>query len=656
MQEIGIEHAEAQDVYFGVDSHATFPIMAKQHPSGMAPLGPFDVKSQITKLQEYGEKRKIVVILEGDAAWMSQFRSAVEPTGPAAIIYCAPATVLDQLGIAPADAGWSSDDSSLDIEELLSAGGRQRRVARPTITPSAKWGGYFSQPKDQLDERIFVGDHLRDDVRLFSLEELYTFWQSRYASAKDWSRCWIAGSAVCYQYSEENADLDVLIGVDMETFHQANPQYADKTEAEMIEQWNHEFNAELEPTTKDFEGFHVTFFVNPASWDIRVINPYAAYSLTYDDWTVPPIEVPVPWDPFEYFGPEATAHVYDVLDGIKDLVRRYNMAKDRGDRADRVHVVQEASDIFEKLYSDRQRAYTPGGEGYFDPLNFQWQVLEAEGALPAIWEIKNFGDRPTPKQQWYEELQPGDMPLSMDPRQKGGKPSLPKHPDVAVKSMAMAAGVTTRRGGDARGSAEDRRRRKIWMLNEFGDGNTVGCVHCAALLTFLTVTADRIKPGGPYRRDNVQPACLPCNMARYTNKDWVPAPEYLAARDKHPEDYGLTYDVDVVNRRDVQWGLQYKGWDAVPVRDVKISGTIYATEAMLDARPIERVVNGAEPLREGYYPHVLYATDGSLVVIDGHHRFAMASGMGVDTLQCRVLDAALPDWGVPDADDTAEAS
>lgn len=64
-----------------------------------------------------------------------------------------------------------------------------------------------------------------------------------------------------------------------------------------------------------------------------------------------------------------------------------------------------------------------------------------------------------------------------------------------------------------RGNAETRRRRKRWLLAEFGDGVTVACSHCPAVLTFETLTVDRVTPGvdgGRYERANIRPSCLPC--------------------------------------------------------------------------------------------------------------------------------------------------
>jgi hypothetical protein len=71
-----------------------------------------------------------------------------------------------------------------------------------------------------------------------------------------------------------------------------------------------------------------------------------------------------------------------------------------------------------------------------------------------------------------------------------------------------------RNGGDKRGSSHDRRRRKLWMLAMFGDGQTCPCVHCGKGLDFNSIEQDRIIPGGSYSRRNIQPSCRPCNIAR----------------------------------------------------------------------------------------------------------------------------------------------
>lgn len=75
-----------------------------------------------------------------------------------------------------------------------------------------------------------------------------------------------------------------------------------------------------------------------------------------------------------------------------------------------------------------------------------------------------------------------------------------------------------------RGSSHERRRRKQWLLDTFGDGETAPCsvrwdANCLLIVTIATLTVDRIKPGvdgGTYARDNIQPACGPCNSRHGT--------------------------------------------------------------------------------------------------------------------------------------------
>ena len=71
-----------------------------------------------------------------------------------------------------------------------------------------------------------------------------------------------------------------------------------------------------------------------------------------------------------------------------------------------------------------------------------------------------------------------------------------------------------RNGGDKRGSSTDRYNRKTWLLEAWGNGETAPCTHCGARLTRDQLEADRIIPGGPYARTNIQPSCGPCNKAR----------------------------------------------------------------------------------------------------------------------------------------------
>jgi hypothetical protein len=67
---------------------------------------------------------------------------------------------------------------------------------------------------------------------------------------------------------------------------------------------------------------------------------------------------------------------------------------------------------------------------------------------------------------------------------------------------------------DRRGAARNRRARKRYLLNEFGDGKTCPCIWCGITLNWATLQQDRLVPGGPYSKANVLPSCGPCNIAR----------------------------------------------------------------------------------------------------------------------------------------------
>lgn len=84
-----------------------------------------------------------------------------------------------------------------------------------------------------------------------------------------------------------------------------------------------------------------------------------------------------------------------------------------------------------------------------------------------------------------------------------------------------AIGPRARRGcsnTNVRGNSTARRRRRQWLLDTFGDGTSATCWLavpgvCAGPVTLETVSVERVQPGhagGTYRRDNIRPACGPC--------------------------------------------------------------------------------------------------------------------------------------------------
>lgn len=80
----------------------------------------------------------------------------------------------------------------------------------------------------------------------------------------------------------------------------------------------------------------------------------------------------------------------------------------------------------------------------------------------------------------------------------------------------------SRRGtsnSNVRGNTRDREARKRYLLQAYEadiGGGYCRCYRCGCILTFGSVTVDRIIPsarGGKYVRNNIRPACAGCNMA-----------------------------------------------------------------------------------------------------------------------------------------------
>jgi hypothetical protein len=71
---------------------------------------------------------------------------------------------------------------------------------------------------------------------------------------------------------------------------------------------------------------------------------------------------------------------------------------------------------------------------------------------------------------------------------------------------------------NTRGSSADRRKRKDFLLRAYGDGLTVKCWECPAILTAETMTVDREVPGivgGSYwDKWNIRPHCASCSRSQ----------------------------------------------------------------------------------------------------------------------------------------------
>lgn len=91
--------------------------------------------------------------------------------------------------------------------------------------------------------------------------------------------------------------------------------------------------------------------------------------------------------------------------------------------------------------------------------------------------------------------------------------------------MTSAANPRGTSNSNDRGGSEQRRRRKQWLIDEFGDGELVVCRLCwRELLDFPSVTVDRFpvpgSEGGRYVRGNIRPVSARCNSVDGNAQRW----------------------------------------------------------------------------------------------------------------------------------------
>jgi hypothetical protein len=267
-------------------------------------------------------------------------------------------------------------------------------------TDAAGESGYFSAPSKTLDPTIFTPDErIRPEVKQFILGRFYDFMRSKgYQGAETWSRVWLAGSGASYQWSagRGNGDLDVLIGIAHDRFYSSNPEYVGIPETTLDTMMNDQMKAELWPNTAHWNGYEVTFYVNPGATDIRNINPYAAIRVDTDEWTVRPPDLPSDYDPMSAFPKEYWGQVQQERTHAQTLVKTYQgLQADLNETqpgtprwinlmAQIQHVIGEGADLFDDIHLGRKEAFSKSGKGYADYANFRWQAHKRDGSVIAL--------------------------------------------------------------------------------------------------------------------------------------------------------------------------------------------------------------------------------------------------------------------------------
>jgi len=263
----------------------------------------------------------------------------------------------------------------------------------PEITPGST--SYFSTPSAELDPRLFEGNHLQSWVRSGITSLLFDHLAVNYSRPNTWTKVWLAGSGISYQWeaAREPGDLDCLIGIDYVTFRRANPEYVALSDQEIAATFNERFSVDLTPNTRNWEGYELTFYVNPQS-DIRDINPYAAYDLINDSWTVEPEQNPQPpysraW---EQRAERDRANSQELLNRYNSALNELRSATNPAHKINAERKLQLATEqvtaFYDDIHAGRKIAFSKVGAGYSDYNNYRWQAGKRSGAVQALRTIK----------------------------------------------------------------------------------------------------------------------------------------------------------------------------------------------------------------------------------------------------------------------------
>jgi hypothetical protein len=257
------------------------------------------------------------------------------------------------------------------------------------------------EPAATLDPTLFEGTHLKDEVRQELLLIISKWMHEHYQGWQQWLRAWLAGSGASYRWhaATDMKDLDILLGVDFIQFRQSNPDFSRIGDAEIAAHMNEQMRQELWPTTNGWKGqYEVTWYVNPKSQDIRNINPYAAYNLLDDVWTVPPSVVPARVPPNWHgqaalYADKATTAVTRYAQALNELQSATNPYHRRDAEVRFQAAVDSAVALYDSVHQSRRTAFTPTGGGYSDFTNFLWQMGKRAGWIPALKKIKDYREQ-----------------------------------------------------------------------------------------------------------------------------------------------------------------------------------------------------------------------------------------------------------------------
>jgi hypothetical protein len=255
---------------------------------------------------------------------------------------------------------------------------------------------YFSTPTTTLDPNLFEGRALRGWARQGIVSMLNDFLGLKFRHPELWAHPWLAGSGVSYQWNaaRQPGDLDCLIGIDFIQFRKANPEFAGLSDAEIAEELNEEFRENLQLQTENWNGYELTFYVNPRATDIRSIKPYAAYDLKYDEWTVTPSPTQQAthnpdWERVVNADSETAKQAANRFNGaLQDIQMAQNEPMRRNAENKLTMAAAQANALYNDIHENRSIAFSPAGEGYGDFHNYRWQGAKRTGSINSLRKIR----------------------------------------------------------------------------------------------------------------------------------------------------------------------------------------------------------------------------------------------------------------------------
>ncbi len=257
-----------------------------------------------------------------------------------------------------------TDPHDPELRALLDRYAPKTGAVLDTWAPSER---LFAPTKGGVDPRLFNPETrvMKASVRAAVAVWVNEFFERHgYQIGGNWFRTYLAGSQASEWYG--NNDFDILVGIEYDRFRRMHMNLAHLSNEEIGAKINGEFREDFNdeqwhpPFDRDAE-WHLTGYINPNSWDIRKIKPYAAYNVTDNVWAVDPIHEPTG----HYFN---TTEMY-YFEGVAAQVRS---ALNLHEPQRRIRCTQ----LWTFIHTDRSRAFGPHGSGAFDRGNALEKYLD----------------------------------------------------------------------------------------------------------------------------------------------------------------------------------------------------------------------------------------------------------------------------------------